>query len=76
MIIDLQKKDKVIPYKDYIRQIVEANTVYLRDSFDTRFRAVEIFRRLPVKPIQKKNVWSIMLMFILGIITGIFIFGI
>ena len=73
-IIDLQNENKVIPYKDYIRKIVYAHTVYFRDSYDTRFRAVEIFRKLPVK--NKKSIsWgSIFICFLLGMATGIYIF--
>ena len=60
-IVSLQKDDQMIPYKKYIRKIVDANTVHLRDSFDTRFRAVGIFRRAPVKPTKK---WSLMPFFV------------
>ena len=72
-IISLQKHEEMIPYKEYIRKIVYAHTVSYRNSYDTRFRAVEIFRELPVKePI--KFPWSIILMYMLGVGTGVYIF--
>ena len=68
--IDL--KDQMIPYKKYIRKYIEANTVHLRDSFDTRFKVVEAFKSLPERP--KRSYFSFFIMFLLGILTGCYIF--
>jgi hypothetical protein len=72
-VIDLQKNEQMIPYKEYIRKIVYAHTVNYHNSYDTRFRAVEIFRKLPVRE-PRKFPWSIIFIWLLGVASGIYIF--
>lgn len=59
--------NQVIKYRDHIRKIVEASTVYERNMYDRRFKAVVIFKK-GTAPDNYSNYKGVLFFF--GILVG------
>jgi hypothetical protein len=65
--------NEIVPWKIHIRKLVEASTIYYKNSYDLRFRAVDIFRKSPVKEPGNSFNWLLLFAsFILGISVTVY----